>query len=100
MLTHLPIGHPLMPRFPKAQFLDQTLLIFISINDIANNINAYVRLFADDISLYIVVDTPIVAASTLNDDLDTIYNWSKMWLVSFNPSKTEPMILKKQQQRN
>ena len=71
------------------------LLFLIYINDIVNNINAKVRLFADDTSLYIVVDTPIAAAATLNNDLDTIFNWSKTWLVSFNPSKTESMIFSK-----
>jgi hypothetical protein len=71
------------------------LLFLIYINDIIGNINANIRLFADDTSLYIVVDTPDTAANILNNDLDTIFNWSKTWLVSFNPSKTESMIFSK-----
>ena len=75
------------------------LLFLIYINDIINNINANVRLFADDTSLYIVVDTPDNAAATLNKDLDTIFNWSKTWLVSFNPTKTESMIFSKKRKQ-
>ena len=68
------------------------LLFLIYINDIIDNINCKIRLFADDTSLYIIVDSPVTAANTINNDLDTIYNWSKTWLVSFNPSKTESML--------
>ena len=71
------------------------LLFLIYINDIISNINANIRLFADDTSLYIIVDTPENAAEILNNDLDTIHNWSKTWLVTFNPSKTESMLFSK-----
>ena len=69
------------------------------INDIVNNINAKVRPFADDTSLYIIVDTPIAAVATRNNDLDTIFNWFKTWLVSFNPSKTGSMIFSKKSEK-
>ena len=43
------------------------LMFLVYINDIVNEINAYVRLFADDTNLYIIVDNPNSAAVTLND---------------------------------
>ena len=61
------------------------------INDIVTEIQSNIRLFADDTSLYIVVHDPIATAETLNSDLEFIHRWSKLWLVTFNPSKTETM---------
>ena len=51
------------------------LLFFIFINDIVEDIQAQIKLFADDTSLYIMVDNPTETAKILNDDLDKIYNW-------------------------
>ena len=68
------------------------LLFLIYINDIVENINSSIRLFADDTSLYIIVDDPTDAAITLNSDLSKIHRWATDWLVSFNPSKSESLI--------
>ncbi len=68
------------------------LLFLIYINDIVNNIHSNIRLFADDTSLYIIVEDPISASTILNNDLETIHQWSEKWLVKFNPSKTETML--------
>ncbi len=56
-------------------------------------INSTIKLFADDTSLYIVVDTPDNAALALNSDLETIHEWAGKWLVSFNPTKTESLLI-------
>jgi hypothetical protein len=71
------------------------LLFIIFINDIVQDIDAQIKLFTDDTSLYLVVDDPIETAETLNGDLDQIHIWSEKWLVKFNPQKTETMILSK-----
>ena len=71
------------------------LLFIICINDIVQDIDAQIKLFADDTSLYLVVDDPIETAETINGDLDKIHIWSEKWLVKFNPQKTETMILSK-----
>ena len=69
------------------------LLFLIYINDIVDDIHSCIRLFADDTSLYIIVDNPIQAAETLNTDLAKIHAWASKWLVTFNPSKSESIIL-------
>ena len=61
----------------------------IYINDIVENINSSIRLFADDSSLYIIVNDPLDAAITLNIDLSRVNAWATKWLVSFNPAKSE-----------
>ena len=49
------------------------LLFLLYINDIVEDINSSIRLFADDTSLYIIVDDPIQAAEQLNLDLAKIH---------------------------
>ena len=69
------------------------LLFLIYINDIVNELRASVRLFADDTSLYIIVENPNTAAITLNNDLDYISSWACDWLVNFNAAKTFSLLL-------
>jgi intein/homing endonuclease len=76
-------------------FILDPLLFIIFINDSVHGIDAQIKLFADDTSLYLVVDDPIETVETLNGDLDKINIWSEKWLVKFNPQKTETMILSK-----
>ena len=68
------------------------LLFLIYINDNVRNTNSSIRLFADETSLYIIVENPIQAATILNSDLSQIYTWASNWLVTFNPSKTESLL--------
>ena len=69
------------------------LLFLIYINDIVEDIGSYIRLFADDTSLYIIVENPNVGADILNMDLEKIHQWSNTWLVKFNPNKTEELLI-------
>lgn len=58
--------------------------------DISNNL----RLFADDTSIYVIVDNDTQAVTnSLVSDLDKICKWSDIWAVDFNPSKTNTLIL-------
>ena len=68
------------------------LLFLIYINDIVDEIHSSIRLFADDTSLYIIVNDPQQAANILNADLAKLHAWSSKWLVTFNPSKSESII--------
>ena len=51
------------------------------------DIGSNIRLFADDTSLFIIVENPDTAAELINLDLEKIMTWAKTWLVSFNPKK-------------
>ena len=75
------------------------LLFLIYINDIVTDINANIRLFADDTGLSIIVENPILAANTLNSDLNTISAWARQWLVAYNPSKTKSLIISRKTQK-
>ena len=57
------------------------LLYLLCINDIVDNIQSQVRLFADDTSVFLIVDNAIESADILNRDLNTITSWSNKWLV-------------------
>ena len=50
------------------------LLFLLYINDIVQDIGSNIRLFADDTSLFIIVDDPMTAAGCINTDLDKILN--------------------------
>ena len=75
------------------------LLFLIYINDIVEDIHSTIRLFADDTSLYIIVENPITAAEHLNADLAKINLWATKWLVAFNPTKTESVIFSRKQNK-
>ena len=75
------------------------LLFLIYINDIVKNLECLVRLFADDTSLYIIVDSPDGAAYHLNVDLNSISTWADAWLVAFNTGKTLSMIFSRKLHR-
>ena len=52
------------------------LLFLLYINDTVVNIKANVILFADDTSLYLIVEDPNETATILNNDLETIHKWA------------------------
>ena len=64
------------------------LMFLIYINDIANNLDTCtkIRLFADDCLLYrsIISDSD---TTTLQKDLNSLFEWSSKWQMSFNTRK-------------
>ena len=73
------------------------LLFLLYVNDIFLDIpgKSCIRLFADDTSLYVIVDIPINAARILNADLETIHLWAEKWLV-----KSESLLVSRKTNRN
>ena len=68
------------------------LLFLIHINDIVENIESNIKLFADDTSLYVIVEkNEHDSVQQLNRDLEKISTWADTWLVTFNPDKTKSM---------
>ncbi|XP_060607428.1 uncharacterized protein LOC132759634, partial [Ruditapes philippinarum] len=69
------------------------LLFLIYINDIVQDLQSNLNLFADDTSLYLVIENPQTAAQQLQSDIEIIAAWAEKWLVTFNPSKSESLIV-------
>ena len=67
-------------------------MFLLYINDIATDIGSNIPLFADDTSLFIIVENTLTA-DCLNSDLSKILRWAATWLVSFNPTKTESLLI-------
>lgn len=74
------------------------LLFLLYINDIVTDIGSNIRLFADDTSLFIVVENPAEAANCLNN-LEKITRWASTWLVTFNPTKTDSLLISRKTNR-
>ena len=68
------------------------LLFFVYINDLCDNLSCDVKLFADDTSLFSVVENEVVSAVKLNRDLETVRLWAWQWQMEFNVEKTEEVI--------
>ena len=93
---HRLTGVSLRRECPKVDY--RALFFLISINDIVIDIQSTIKLFADDTSLYLIIDNPQTTADILNRDLDKIHTWSTNWLVSFSPQKTETMTISRKKQ--
>ena len=77
--------NPVISGVPQGTVLGP-ILFLIYINDISDNIDSTVRLFADDCLVYREIKS-VEDCQILQRDLDTIYNWSQTWLMDFNVSK-------------
>ena len=61
------------------------LLFLIYINNLSNNLSSNCKLFADDTSLFSIVNNIHTSATTLSQDLKAITNWAFQWKIIFNP---------------
>ena len=66
------------------------LLFLVYVNALEDGIKSQIRFFADDTSIFSVVNDPNITARELNDDLNTINEWAVQWKMSFNPDPTKP----------
>ena len=68
------------------------LLFIIYMNDIVNDIESDILIFADDTSLFATGSDPAETAAQLNRDLTKISNWADKWKAKFNAKKSKDII--------
>ena len=71
------------------------LLFIIYMNDIIENLESDILIFADDTSLMATGVDPAETAQQLNRDLEKISFWASKWKVVFNAKKTKDIIFSK-----
>ena len=59
--------------------------IYIYINNLSDNLESNVKLFADNTLMLLVVCDPVNTAQKLNNDLDKFSLWANKWKMSFDP---------------
>ena len=70
---------------PQGSSILGPLLFLVYINDLPENLQSTVKLFADDTSLFSTVYEPNISASQLESDLKKISHWAYKWKMNFNP---------------
>lgn len=73
--------------------LRSSFISYIFINEITDNLTSLARLFADDTSLAYSGDNYDIIQNEINRDLNNLNEWSKSWLVDFNPKKTKALVI-------
>ena len=65
------------------------LLFLIYINGLSDDLSTTATLFADDTSLFSILQNVNTSARHLNNDLSKISNWTFQWKTSFNPDPSK-----------
>ena len=73
---------------PRGSILG-SLLFLIYINDLSDGLSTTAKLFADDTSLFSIVQNFNTSTSHLNSDLSKSSNWAFQWKMSFNPDPSK-----------
>ena len=68
------------------------LFFLVYINDLVENVDSDVRMFADDTLLFSVVWDEATTVQQLNRDLERVRLWAWQWKMEFNATKTEEVI--------
>ena len=73
------------------------LMFLLYVNDIAAKVSPQttIKLFADDCLLYRTIDS-VADANQLQQDLDSVVDWSNTWLMRFNAAKCHPLEITRQ----
>ena len=70
----------------------RTFVFLVYINNLTENLKCNVKLFADDTSLFTVVENSNAAANDMNHDLELIMQWAHDWRMSFNPDPLKQAV--------
>ena len=73
------------------------LIFLLYINDLPENIQFQVRLFADDTAVYLTVSGPN-DSNILQKDLNYLQEWERTWDMEFNPSKCQVLHISRARQ--
>ena len=73
------------------------MMFLLYVNDVGEGVNSEVKLFADDCLLYRTIESES-DTKQLQEDLSKMTEWSKRWLMIFNPQKCHVMRLKRSRQ--
>ena len=76
---------PVTSGIPQGSVLGP-LLFVIYINDLPNDIESDIFLFADDTKIFTEIND-ISESNKLQDDLNRLQEWSNTWLLKFHPDK-------------
>ena len=87
---------PVTPGVPHGKVLSP-LMFLLYINDINQNINSKIRLFADDCVLYREIN-PKLDCLEVQQDLQKLVYWSHTWQMSFNINKSHTLYAQRKKQ--
>ena len=82
---------PISAGVPQGSVLGP-LFFLVYINDIVENLNCDVKIFADATSLFSVVKDEGKTADEMNSDLERVRLWAWQWKMKFNADKMEEVI--------
>jgi len=84
-MEHWPCLWPIKSFVPQGSVLG-FLLFAIYVNDLPDNAKSSLLLFADDTKLYCTIRSRN-DVQQLQEDINALYQWTRLWLLSFNISK-------------
>ena len=84
---------PVESGVPQGSVLGPSLFLFY-INDMPQEIQSTVRLFADDTIAYVTISSDADSAN-LQKDLDKLAVWETKWLMKFHPDKCNVLTISK-----
>ena len=75
-------------RFQSPLGYPRGLYFLLYINDLPENIQSQVRLYADDTAVYLTVSN-LQDSQVLLSDLEFLQRWERTWDMEFNPNKCQ-----------
>ena len=69
------------------------LFFLVYMNNLPENLNCQVRMYADDVTLMIHYNDPLQAKTQLEENLKLLDQWARTWHMQFNPVKSEILFI-------